>query len=56
MRTAPTVSAGGYSNAVGTYTLAVSDATDLRGRLRGRSTTTGTVVVGGSATGTIEYN
>ena len=51
------VSAGGYSNAVGTYTLAVSDATDdYADDYADDSTTTGTVVVGDSATGTIEYN
>ena len=51
------VSAGGYSNDVGTYTLAVSDATDdYADAYADDSTTTGTVVVGGSATGTIEYN
>ena len=51
------VSAGGYSDAVGTYTLAVSDATDdYADDYADDSTTTGTVVVGGSATGTIEYN
>ena len=47
------VSAGGYGDDDGTYTLAVSDATD---DYADDSTTTGTVVVGGSATGTIEYN
>ena len=51
------VSAGGYGNDVGTYTLAVSDATDdYADAYADDSTTTGTVVVGGSATGTIEYN
>ena len=51
------VSAGGYGNDVGTYTLAVSDATDdYADAYADDSTTTGRVVVGGSATGTIEYN
>ena len=51
------VSAGGDSNDVGTYTLAVSDATDdYADAYADDSTTTGRVVVGGSATGTIEYN
>ena len=45
------VSAGAFLRDVGTYTLAVSDATD---DYADDSTTTGTVVVGGSATGNID--
>ena len=45
------VSAGAHPDGVGTYTLTVSDATD---DYADDSTTTGTVVVGGSATGDIE--
>ena len=45
------VSAGAHPDGVGTYTLTVSDATD---DYADDSTTTGRVVVGGSATGDIE--
>ena len=50
------VSAGGhgYSNRTGTYTLTVSDVTDDSGDYAADPTTTGMVVVGGSATGDID--
>ena len=51
------VSAGAHPDVGGTYTLAVSDATDdYTDEHADDSTTTGSVVVGDSATGTIEYN
>ena len=47
------VSAGGYSNRTGTYTLRVSESENPAGDYAADATTTGTVVVGGSVTGNL---
>ena len=49
------VSAGSHSYQIGTYTLTVTDVTDYPDDYAADPTTTGTVVVGGSATGDVEY-
>ena len=48
------VSAGAFLRDVGTYTLAVTEVSDYTDDYAADRTTTGTVVVGGSATGNIE--
>ena len=48
------VSAGAYIRDVGTYTLAVTEVSDYPDDYAADPTTTGTVVVGGSATGNVE--
>ena len=51
------VSAGAWSDREGTYTLRVADVTSgIPDDLPADTTTTGTVAVGGTATGEIEYN
>ena len=51
------VSAGGWSDQEGTYTLRVTDDTDgIADDYTAGTGTTGTVAVGGTATGEIEYN